>query len=132
MKVVLDTHILLWWVDAKRKLSRGQARLLSRVSAENPAMVSDISLWEIAMLHKMGRISFSLPIREALEMMVAPPLVVRCGISPAIAAAVAELPDSFQRDPADRIIVCTAMLHGATLLTSDRKILDAALVRCQA
>lgn len=50
------------------------------------------------------------------------------GISPAVAAEVARLPDSFHRDPADRIIVATAMVLGAALLTNDRRIRDAALV----
>ncbi len=89
MKLVLDTHVLLWWVGPKEKLSRGQSRPLSRASAENPVLVSEISLWEIAMLHKSGRVSSTLPLREWLEALVAPPLVVRCGISPAVAA----LPD---------------------------------------
>ncbi len=38
------------------------------------------------------------------------------------------LPDSYHRDPADRILVATALVFGATLLTQDRKIVDAALV----
>lgn len=58
----------------------------------------------------------------------APPLVNRVGISPAVAAEVARLPDSFRRDPADRIIVATAMVLGAVLLTNDRRIREAALV----
>ena len=52
----------------------------------------------------------------------------RHGISPAIAAELATLPDSFHRDPADRILVATARVLGATLLTQDRRIVDAALV----
>ena len=51
----------------------------------------------------------------------------RHGISPAIATEVASLPDSFHRDPADRILVATALVLGATLLTQDRRIVDAAL-----
>ena len=49
-------------------------------------------------------------------------------LSPSIAAEVAVLPDSFHRDPADRIIVASAHVHGAALLTNDRRIRDAALV----
>jgi PIN domain nuclease of toxin-antitoxin system len=54
--------------------------------------------------------------------------VQRLGISPAVAAAVAALPASFHRDPADRIIVASAQVLGATLLTRDQRILAAALV----
>ena len=79
------------------------------------------------MLHNLGRIRLSIPLREWLELAVAPPLVRRQGVSPAIAAEVASLPDSFHRDPADRILVATARVLGATLLTQDRRIIDAAL-----
>jgi PIN domain nuclease of toxin-antitoxin system len=67
-------------------------------------------------------------LREWLEAAVAPPLVRRVSISPAVAAEVAILPDSFHRDPADRIIVASARTSGATLLTQDRRIIEAGLV----
>ena len=67
------------------------------------------------------------PLREWLEKAVAPPLVRRQGISPAVAAELAALPASFHRDPADRILVATARLMGATLLTQDRRIVDSGL-----
>lgn len=57
----------------------------------------------------------------------APPLAQRYGITTPIAAEVAALPDSFHCDPADRILAATARVLGATLLTQDRRIVDAAL-----
>ena len=93
-----------------------------------PLLVSDISIWEVATLHSSGRIRLSLPLREWLDKAVAPPLGRRHGISPAIAAELARLPDSFHRDPADRILVATARVLGATLLTQDPRIVEAALV----
>lgn len=56
------------------------------------------------------------------------PLVQRIDLSPAIAAGVAGLSFTFHRDPADRIIVATAQIFGATLLTHDSRIIDAKLV----
>ena len=50
------------------------------------------------------------------------------GISPAVAAAVAALPPSFHRDPADRIIIASAQLLGATLLTHDARLIRSGLV----
>jgi PIN domain nuclease of toxin-antitoxin system len=76
----------------------------------------------------LGRITLHLPLRDWLEAAAAPPLVQRLGISPAVAAAVATLPASFHRDLADRIIVASAQVLGATLLTRDQRILEAALV----
>ena len=45
MTVVLDTHVLLWWLSDSRRLSRAQLRALSRVTGDSPAHVSDISLY---------------------------------------------------------------------------------------
>ena len=128
MKVLLDTHILIYWLGTDLRLSVEQKRVLEQASPENPLWVSDITLWEIATLYNLKRLSFHLPIRDWLEAATAPPLVQRVGISPAIAAAVAALPSSFHRDPADRIIIASAQLLGATLLTHDKQIIQSALV----
>ncbi len=128
MKALLDTHVLIWWLDDRQRLSRSQQEAVAAAGGDSPLLVSDVSLWEVAMLHNQGRIRLKIPLREWLEAAVAPPLVRRCGISPAVAAELAALPDSFHRDPADRILVATARVLGATLLTQDRRIVDAALV----
>lgn len=129
MKALLDTHVLIWWLNDGEALSPEQQAVLESASPATPLLVSDISLWEVATLHSLGRIRLTIPLRDWLEKAVAPPLVRRIGISPAIAAELATLPDSFHRDPADRIIVATARTLGATLLTQDRRIIDAALIR---
>lgn len=128
MNALLDTHILLWWHGDRDRLSRDQQDVIADAGADAPLLVSDISLWEVAMLHGLGRIQLTIPLREWLEKAVAPPLVRRHGISPAVAAELALLPDSFHRDPADRVLVATARVFGATLLTRDRKIAQAGLV----
>lgn len=128
MRLLLDTHVLLWWLNDSGRLSAGQREALGRAGEKSPLLVSDISLWEVAMLHNLDRIRLDIPLREWLSKAVAPPRVRTQGISPAIATEVAALPDSFHRDPADRIIVATARVLGATLLTQDRRIVDAALV----
>ena len=131
MSFVLDTHVLLWWLAGDRHLGRAQRRAIDAATAERPLVLSDISLWEIAILHRLGGLDLDRPLREWLEQAAAPPLVRRQGISPAIAAEAASLPDSFPRDPADRIIAATARVLGATLLTSDRRIAASGVVRTQ-
>ncbi len=128
MTALLDTHILIWWLNGSRRLSPAQREVVAAASAESPLLVSDVSLWEVATLQRLGRIRLSITLRAWLDKAVAPPLVRRYGISPAIAAELATLPDTFQRDPADRILVATARVFGATLLTQDRRIIDSALV----
>lgn len=128
MNALLDTHILLWWHGDRSRLSQDQQDVIAASDADSPLLVSDISLWEVAMLHSLGRIRLKIPLREWLEKAVAPPLVRRHGISPAVAAELASLPESFHRDPTDRILVATARVLGATLLTQNHRIVEANLV----
>lgn len=125
----LDTHILVWWVADRKRLSSKQREVLAGVVPERPVWISQITLWEIATLNSLGRLQLDRPLRAWLEQATAPPLVRRASITPAIVAQVAALPDSFHRDPGDRIIVATAQIKGATLLTSDQRILDADIIQ---
>lgn len=125
---VLDTHVLLWWFEDKKRLSKRHARTINAASDAHPLVVSDISLWEIATLYEHGRVKLSVPLRDWLERATAAPLVLRQAISPAIAAQVAALPKHVHRDPADRIIIATALVLGATVLTRDERIIDCGLV----
>lgn len=128
MRLLLDTHVWWWWVTGEPGLSAAQKRALARASADNPLELSDVSLWEVATLVSLGRLAVTMPLRDWLEAASAQPLVQRRAISPAVAAEVAALPEEFHRDPADRIIVATARVHDATLLTRDKRIIDAKLV----
>ncbi len=128
----LDTHILVWWVADRKRLSLKQREALAEVAPERPVWISQITLWEVATLNSLGRLRLDRPVRDWLEQATALPLVRRAAITPAITAQVAELPDSFHRDPGDRIIIATAQIKGATLLTSDQRILDADIIETMA
>ncbi len=128
MKLLLDTHILLWWMAGGDRLSPAQREAIAAGSGEHPFLVAEVSLWEIATLVARGRVRLGTPLRGWLEQATAPPLVRRVGISPAIAAATLDLPSSFQGDPADRLLVATARVLRATLVTADEKIRSAQLV----
>lgn len=128
MRFLLDTHILLWWFERNPRLTDEQREVLERASVEAPLLLSDISLWEIATLFSLGRLKFDMPLEEWLSRATAAPLVEKYRITPDIARQVAQLPDTFHRDPADRIIVSTARTTGATLLTADKKIIESKLV----
>jgi PIN domain nuclease of toxin-antitoxin system len=128
VKVLLDTHVLLHWLEAGKRLSAQQKRIIARGSPQNPLLIADVTLWEIATLYELGRIRLRLPLRDWLDAAAAPPLVECIPISPAIATEVAMLPPTFHRDPVDRILVATARVLGATLLTQDQRIIDAQIV----
>ena len=124
---LLDTHVLLWWTLAPEKLSRSQREVLKRRRGEGPFRVASISLWEIATLYSLGRIKLDIDLEEFLAQATEPPLVEAIDVTPAIAAEVARLPDSFHRDPADRLIVATARVLDCALLTNDSRIIRARL-----
>ncbi len=77
MKALLDTHVLLWWHGDRGRLSREQRDVIAAAGADLPLEVSDISLWEVAMLYSLGRIRLTIPLREWLDKAVAAPLVRR-------------------------------------------------------
>ena len=128
MRALLDTHVLVWWLEGSPRLSTGLREVLDAAGPGAPLLVSGITLWEVATLVALGRLRMRIPLRDWLERAVAPPLVELVGISPAIAAEVATLPDSFHRDPADRILIATARVLGATLATQDERIVASDLV----
>lgn len=127
MTYLLDTHVLVWWIAGVARLRASERRVLAR-SATAPVLVSDVTLWEIAMLVERGRLSLGRPVREWLEEATAEPHVRLVRITPAVAAEVAALPTTLQADPADRILIATARVHGATLITHDHAIRDSKLV----
>ena len=85
MTALLDTHVLIWWLSDRMQLSPRQREVVEAATPDGTVFVSDISLWEVAMLASLGRIRLALPLREWLDKAVAPPLVRRQGISPAVA-----------------------------------------------
>ena len=128
MIALLDTHILLWWFEDAKRLSTAQRRLIKRASDKTALGVSDVTFWEIALLVERKRVRLALPLDEWLARATAAPLVERCGMSPAVAREMVSLSTTFDWDPADRILVATARVLGVPLVTSDTRIVDAALV----
>ena len=102
---------------------------LDNLPADARPWLSDISLWEVATLVERRRLSFSIPFDEWLDAAVHPRTVRLVSISPAIANAIATLPSSFHRDPADRTIVATCRALNLPIVTRDRRISGSRLVR---
>jgi len=125
---VLDTHAWVWWIERNRRLGRRLLAALDQFPPDRRPYVSDISLWEVALLVERGRLRVTIPLREWLTAAADHRAVQRVPITPAIAAETAALPATFHRDPADRLIVATCRILGAPLLTKDRLIMHSKLV----
>jgi len=125
---LLDTHSWVWWLEGNARLRPSEVERLDALPADDRPYLSDISLWEVAMLVERNRLSFSMPLGDWLEAATHPRSVRVIPITPAIAAEVATLPNTFHRDPADRLIVATARVLALSVLTRDARIRRSRLV----
>ena len=120
--IVLDTHIWIWWVHGDPALP-ASARALLDSSEQTGIGVSAISCWEVAKLAQLQRLSLPCSTIDWIRQALAYPGVQLLDLSPRISVESTQLPGSFHRDPADQIIVATARVFDAPLLTVDAKIL---------
>lgn len=119
---VLDTHVWVWWMLGDPSLPKAEREALDSLPPESRPVISDISLWEFATLVDLGRIRLDIPLHDWLRMATAPATVRIQPVTPDIVLAMNRLPASFHRDPADRLIVATALSLKLPLATKDRRI----------
>lgn len=122
--LLLDTHVWLWLVAGSADLSTEARHRIEKAAAAGALRIAAISLWEIALLASHGRIVLGKSIGLWLEEALADPGPAIDPLSPQVATESYALPQVFHRDPADRLIVATARVASATLMTRDRRILD--------
>ena len=119
--ILLDTHVILWLRTGDERLGPLARREIDRAWQSGELAVSSISFWEVAMLKSKSRISF----QENLEQWRRVQLeqgMVEIPVDGKIGLRAAGL-TGFHPDPADRLIVATA-LEGHRLVTADKRILD--------
>ena len=122
--LLLDTHVWLWLVAGSPDLSTAARNAIERAAAAGALRIATISLWEIALLAARGRIVLGKSVGLWLDEALADPGPAIDPLSPRVAVEAWSLPEAFHRDPADRLIVATARVVNATLMTRDRRILD--------
>lgn len=112
MNLLLDTHVLLWWLDASPSLSDIARKKISDVS--NIAFVSAAVIWEIRIKQGMGKLKIPASFRRVLERQPFEMLPITVDH----AHAVGNLP-SHHRDPFDRMLIAQATVEGLTIVTHD-------------
>jgi PIN domain nuclease of toxin-antitoxin system len=111
VRILIDTHLLLWALAAPAKLSAAARQLI----AKSDVYVSSVSIWEISIKAALGKLSArSSDVLAAVE----PAGFSMLAISGEHAAHVAELP-VHHRDPFDRLLVAQAAIEPMRLLTND-------------
>ncbi len=123
--IVLDTHILLWWLNDSPALAEDhRSAIEDALSGNREVLVSSISTREIALLVQQGRVVLSMDLASWLDEVQAIDGVRFVAVDNDIALQSTQLPGDFHKDPADRIIVATARRFATRLVTADQKILD--------
>ncbi|MCP4424083.1 MAG: type II toxin-antitoxin system VapC family toxin [Chloroflexi bacterium] len=116
--VVLDTSTILFWIGEPKKLS---SAAIKTIAEADRLLISSISVWEIGVKMRKGRLVLPRPLSELVDRLQRAPNVEILPVDvPTWMENVAL--DWSHKDPADRTIVATAVLNTCPLITSDRVI----------
>ena len=119
MRILLDTHTILWWVDGSDQLSTLARDLISDPQTSN--VLSVVTLWEVAIKYHLGRLripgtpeEFFANLTEELDLTMLP-------IEKAYAFTAAALP-LHHRDPFGRMLIAQAIVEQVPILSSDARL----------
>jgi PIN domain nuclease of toxin-antitoxin system len=119
--ILVDTHVVLWLAFHPDRLSKKAREVIDEARKNKDGMaICDITLLELATLASRGRLNLNISLESFLAEVEARFVVLP--IKSGACARIAELPATYPKDPADRIIAATALMEGLTLLTEDREI----------
>jgi PIN domain nuclease of toxin-antitoxin system len=122
--LLLDTHCWIWaQLGLVQQLSRRVLQSIKDAEREGNLRISVISIWELAMLESGGRIALPMNIRTWVEQALSKPGISVTPLTPEIAIESVHLPGDLHGDPADRMLVATARVLGATLATKDARLI---------
>lgn len=119
--ILLDTHAAIWMADEDPRLGRRSRSIIRSARNQGALAISAISFWEIALLARKSRLKLARPPAEMRLTLLATG-VDELPLTGDIALRAIEL-DGLADDPADRFIAATAIVHGATLMTADDRLL---------
>lgn len=121
--IVLDTHVLVWWIgNSDRLSSRAKASINQERKSGGRIVVSAISAWEIAMLVSKGRLTLAMDVDSWLQIASQIEHVRFVPLDTRVLVESTRLPGEFHKDPADRMVVAQARTLAAPLVTADEKI----------
>ena len=127
--ILLDTHVLVWSIREPERLSRRAAAVIRKAQYQEGLAIASITLVELANLFARGRLRGVGTLETSIRNIIERSGVSIRDITPEIAALAAQFPESFSKDPADRIIAATARGEGMTLISKDEKILQSTLLK---
>lgn len=120
--LLLDTHIWVKYQNGSGDIRVASKTLIEAAADRGLVFVSVISVWEIALLARLGRLSFSRPVTQWVSDALSKPGIQLLPLSPEIAIDSVNLPEPLHKDPSDRILIASARVERLTLVTRDRDI----------
>jgi PIN domain nuclease of toxin-antitoxin system len=126
--IMLDTHALLWWALDPDKLSE-HARALTCEMEQRGGFASSISIWELAIKVKRGKLELPLSVEELARRLERGAVVEVMPVDAGTWLRSVSLPWAHS-DPADRVIVATALARGLAVLTQDAAMHEFSQVQC--
>ena len=117
MRLLLDTHALLWWLAGDAALSEQARRAIA--DEANPVFVSAASAWQISTKHRIGRLPGVAGISGNLESTIADQGFIELPISVRHAEVAGGLPGP-HRDPFDQMLITRAMAESIALVSNER------------
>ncbi|MCK5508160.1 MAG: type II toxin-antitoxin system VapC family toxin [Desulfobacterales bacterium] len=121
--IVLDTHTWIWFVSNPELLSNKAKKSINKAIKEKAILISSISAWEVALLVLKKRLVLTVDVSDWIMKSEALPFIKFIPVSNSIAVKSVNQLEPIHSDPADRIIIATAISEGAPLITKDEKIL---------
>jgi PIN domain nuclease of toxin-antitoxin system len=119
MKLLLDTHIFVWYIDADPQLP---ADVLAAIQdPANEGYLSVASIWEAVIKYNLGKLPLAEPPAEYFPRLREAHRIASLPIKEAVLVELAKLPN-LHRDPFDRILIAQAIHHGLTLVTMDHAV----------
>ena len=118
MKLLLDTHALLWFATNDAQLSRTADSVIS--DAQNKVFVSPVSYWELAIKVSIGKYPLSVPFETLMTNAIDGNQFQILPIEPKHVAEICSLPH-YHRDPFDRLIIAQAIVEQMTVVSSDKE-----------
>lgn len=117
--MVIDSHVLYWWLEGFPHLSTKAANAFRDAPSSTPLHIAPVTFWELADKERRGRFESRRPVSEWPALIARVPWIHVVDTDSAIWLAAARL-EWNHRDPADRLIAATALSRGVPVLTKDR------------